>query len=42
LRSYLGESGFAAMGTRCGNLLDKAYKYDGGLIALCRQVRATL
>lgn len=42
LRSYLGESGFAEMGARCGNLLGKAYKYDGGLIALCRQVRATL
>lgn len=42
LRTYLGESGFAAMGTRCGDLLGQAYKYDGGLVALCRQVRATL
>lgn len=42
LRTYLGKSGFAAMGTRCGDLLGQAYKYDGGLVALCRQVRATL
>lgn len=42
LRTYLGQSGLATMGARCGDLLGQAYKYDGGLIALCRQVRATL
>ena len=42
LRAYLGEDGIIAMGERCGALMDESYKYDGGLVTLCRDVRATL
>lgn len=42
LRAYLGEDGIIAMGERCGALMDESYKYDGGLVSLCRDVRATL
>lgn len=42
LIDYLGESGVAEMSERCGDLKDKSYRIDGGMMALCRQVTATL
>jgi hypothetical protein len=42
LVAYLGETGIAEMSDRCNILADEAYRVDGGMMELCREIRTIL
>lgn len=42
LADYLGRDGLARAGARCAALMGEAYRFDAGMMDLCRQIRTNV